>query len=86
MAIYLGPGAAVEGNADYVPSFGAPQLFRWKGHWIEITRLKDSQTVPYGSFKSFSSLQLMSVLDHSEFITGLIVIESTLGRCQFCLL
>jgi chaperone BCS1 len=60
MAVHEGPGATVEGNADYVPSFGAPQLFRWKGHWIEITRLKDNQSAPYGTFKSFSSLQLMS--------------------------
>lgn len=58
----LGPGAAVEGNAQYVPSFGAPQLFRWKGHWVEITRLKDSQIAPYGNYKSFSSLHLMCAI------------------------
>ena len=54
-----GPGAAVEGNADYVPSFGAPQLFRWRGNWVEVTRLKDSAVQPYGVFRSFTSLQLM---------------------------
>ena len=69
---YLGPGAAIEGNADYVPSFGAPQLFRWKGHWVEITRLKDNQLAPYGSFKSFASLQLTLVLDHVEYAFVLI--------------
>lgn len=60
--LFLGPGAAVEGNADYVPSFGAPQLFRWHGYWVEITRFKESQVAPYGNYRSFASLQLMSVI------------------------
>jgi len=58
-AVTSGPGAMVAGNADYVPSFGAPQLFRWNGYWIEVTRLKDSQLAPYGNYKSFASLQLI---------------------------
>ncbi|KAF5378485.1 hypothetical protein D9615_007136 [Tricholomella constricta] len=28
----------VDGNADYVPTYKMPQIFRWKGYWIEIKR------------------------------------------------
>lgn len=55
----LGPGAAVEDSANYVPSFGVPRLFRWHGHWAEITRIMESQVTPSG--KHVTSLQLMSV-------------------------
>ncbi|KAK7052752.1 P-loop containing nucleoside triphosphate hydrolase protein [Favolaschia claudopus] len=34
----------VEGNAEYVPTYQAPQLFRWKGHWVEIKRSKEGDT------------------------------------------
>jgi hypothetical protein len=26
--------------AEYVPVYDAPQLFRWKGYWVEIKRSK----------------------------------------------
>ena len=25
-------------NVEYVPTYEAPQLFRWKGYWVEIKR------------------------------------------------
>ena len=30
------------GNADYVPTYEVPQIFRWKGCWVEIRRDKSS--------------------------------------------
>ncbi|KAG6820454.1 hypothetical protein H0H93_000208 [Arthromyces matolae] len=32
----------VDGNADYVPTYKKPQLFRWKGYWIEVKRSNSS--------------------------------------------
>ncbi|KAJ7610380.1 P-loop containing nucleoside triphosphate hydrolase protein [Roridomyces roridus] len=28
----------LEGNADYVPMYQIPQLFKWRGYWIDIKR------------------------------------------------
>ncbi|KIY73908.1 P-loop containing nucleoside triphosphate hydrolase protein [Cylindrobasidium torrendii FP15055 ss-10] len=34
-----GPAASiVNGNAEYVPTYDLPQLFRWKGYWLEVRR------------------------------------------------
>ncbi|RDB18320.1 Mitochondrial chaperone BCS1 [Hypsizygus marmoreus] len=40
----------VDGNADYVPTYEMPQLFRWKGYWVEIKRNKNARqwTSPAG--------------------------------------
>ncbi|KAF7360859.1 hypothetical protein MSAN_01115500 [Mycena sanguinolenta] len=35
------PGSSdpnILGSAEYVPTYQAPQLFRWRGHWVEIKR------------------------------------------------
>ncbi|CAK5271627.1 unnamed protein product [Mycena citricolor] len=29
---------AVGANAEFVPTFSQPQLFRWRGHWVEVAR------------------------------------------------
>ncbi|KAG6852907.1 hypothetical protein C0991_008250 [Blastosporella zonata] len=40
-------GPEVDGNADYVPTYKMPQLFRWNGYWIEIKRSSSSrQSIP----------------------------------------
>ncbi|RDB27534.1 putative mitochondrial chaperone BCS1-A [Hypsizygus marmoreus] len=40
----------IDANADYVPTYEMPQLFRWKGYWVEIKRNKDSrQTFNFSS-------------------------------------
>ncbi|KAJ6534266.1 P-loop containing nucleoside triphosphate hydrolase protein [Mycena capillaripes] len=31
------------GSAEYVPTYQAPQLFKWDGYWVEITRSNDSR-------------------------------------------
>ncbi|KAG6835270.1 hypothetical protein H0H93_003258, partial [Arthromyces matolae] len=31
----------VKDSADYVPTYEQPQLFRWKGYWIEVKRTKN---------------------------------------------
>ncbi|KAF8239161.1 P-loop containing nucleoside triphosphate hydrolase protein [Tricholoma matsutake] len=33
----------VDENADYVPTYEMPQLFRWNGYWLEIKRSKTTQ-------------------------------------------
>jgi mitochondrial chaperone BCS1 len=33
-------GIDVEENADYVPTYEMPQIFRWRGHWVEVRRDK----------------------------------------------
>ncbi|KAF7289168.1 hypothetical protein MIND_01377900 [Mycena indigotica] len=40
-------------NAEYVPTYQRPQLFRWRGYWVEIQRLGNVNAVetpagPYG--------------------------------------
>ncbi|KAJ7243767.1 P-loop containing nucleoside triphosphate hydrolase protein [Mycena rebaudengoi] len=30
----------ITGSADYVPSYESPQLFRWRGTWVEIQRYR----------------------------------------------
>ncbi|KAF8994252.1 P-loop containing nucleoside triphosphate hydrolase protein [Hymenopellis radicata] len=37
-SIENGPENMRKGNADYVPTYELPQLFRWKGYWLEIKR------------------------------------------------
>jgi chaperone BCS1 len=45
----------VEGNADYVPTYGPPHIFRWKGYWVEIKKETGNQTiVPYGMYSTNS--------------------------------
>ncbi|GLB44345.1 putative mitochondrial chaperone BCS1 [Lyophyllum shimeji] len=34
-------GPEVDGSADYVPTYKRPQLFRWKGYWMELKRSQD---------------------------------------------
>lgn len=40
-------GPEGQGNADYVPTYEEPQLFRWKGYWLEIKRGKGAQLVSH---------------------------------------
>ncbi|KAG5717627.1 hypothetical protein E4T56_gene3769 [Termitomyces sp. T112] len=36
----------LDGNADYVPTYKMPQLFRWKGYWIEVKRSSSKSAIP----------------------------------------
>lgn len=49
---------------QYVPKYQAPQLFRWRGHWVEIQRSKDGETRrhPFGFFPAVSSIYVTCVL------------------------
>ncbi|KAJ7784913.1 P-loop containing nucleoside triphosphate hydrolase protein [Mycena maculata] len=47
----------VKGNAEYVPTYQLPQLFRWRGHWLEIKRSKDGTE---GRFTSSGTYQPIS--------------------------
>ncbi|KAF8884507.1 P-loop containing nucleoside triphosphate hydrolase protein [Infundibulicybe gibba] len=39
-SVKAGSDSHPDGNADYVPTYELPQLFRWKGYWLEIKRYK----------------------------------------------
>ncbi|KAK7023049.1 P-loop containing nucleoside triphosphate hydrolase protein [Favolaschia claudopus] len=30
----------ITGSADYVPTYESPQLFRWRGYWVEVQRYR----------------------------------------------
>ena len=32
---------AENSQVDYVPDFGPVQFFRWKGYWLEVSRLRN---------------------------------------------
>ncbi|KAF7332957.1 hypothetical protein MVEN_02401600 [Mycena venus] len=37
-AVRAASDATVKANAEYVPMYTQPQLFRWRGYWVEIRR------------------------------------------------
>jgi mitochondrial chaperone BCS1 len=39
------PSDTENSQVDYVPNFGAVQFFRWKGYWLDVSRLQAG--VPY---------------------------------------
>ncbi|CAK5269825.1 unnamed protein product [Mycena citricolor] len=62
----------ITGNADYVPTYEAPQLFRWRGHWVEVQRYRIQTQAPNGQTQQTVTLSItiftrqISVL--SEFV------------------
>jgi len=40
-------GAHADENADYVPTYEMPQLFRWNRYWLEIKRSKTTQMMAH---------------------------------------
>ncbi|KAJ7211718.1 P-loop containing nucleoside triphosphate hydrolase protein [Mycena pura] len=50
-AVRAAADAARRENADYVPTYQRPQLFRWRGFWVEIKRSGAlTMDVPVGPF------------------------------------
>ncbi|KAJ7174695.1 P-loop containing nucleoside triphosphate hydrolase protein [Mycena filopes] len=52
-AVRAASDATVKAHAEYVPTYQQPQLFRWRGYWVEIKRTGninsiDSPPSPYG--------------------------------------
>lgn len=43
--VKTGSETQVEGSAEYVPTYELPQIFRWKGYWLEIKRSKGGQSI-----------------------------------------
>ncbi|KAJ7643186.1 P-loop containing nucleoside triphosphate hydrolase protein [Mycena rosella] len=37
-AVRAATDATVKANAEYVPTYKTPQLFRWRGYWVEVKR------------------------------------------------
>ncbi|KAJ7171413.1 P-loop containing nucleoside triphosphate hydrolase protein [Mycena filopes] len=47
----------VKGHAEYVPTYRLPQLFRWRGYWLEIKRTReDGEFTPFGPIRPSSSI------------------------------
>ncbi|KAJ7252184.1 P-loop containing nucleoside triphosphate hydrolase protein [Mycena rebaudengoi] len=44
-AVKPGADASSKGHAEYVPTYQVPQLFKWRGHWVEIKRNTDRNAV-----------------------------------------
>lgn len=64
-------GAELGGNADYVPTYELPQLFRWKGYWVEIKRTsggRASQPGQPGGGVIFLSLYTFKMRALSELV------------------
>ncbi|KAJ7473190.1 P-loop containing nucleoside triphosphate hydrolase protein [Mycena latifolia] len=54
----------IRGNAEYVPTYELPQLFRWRGYWLEIKRTQDggaSRFTSYGTFQELSNIVVTCV-------------------------
>ncbi|KAJ7039312.1 P-loop containing nucleoside triphosphate hydrolase protein [Mycena alexandri] len=51
-AVRAASDATVKANAEYVPTYQQPQLFRWRGYWVEIKRTGNVNNIdsvtPYG--------------------------------------
>ncbi|KAJ7713413.1 P-loop containing nucleoside triphosphate hydrolase protein [Mycena metata] len=45
------------GNAEYVPTYQAPQLFKWRGYWVEIKR---------GNTHAGASMHMNGVVQHTS--------------------
>jgi len=37
------PSPEIDENADYVPTYAMPQLFKWKGYWVEVQRTRPAK-------------------------------------------
>ncbi|KAJ7469843.1 P-loop containing nucleoside triphosphate hydrolase protein [Mycena galericulata] len=37
-AVRAASDVSVKANAEFVPTYQQPQLFRWRGHWVEVKR------------------------------------------------
>ncbi|KAK7050933.1 hypothetical protein VNI00_005045 [Paramarasmius palmivorus] len=50
-------------NADYVPTYELPQIFRWNGHWLEIKRSKGMgmSTLPQYGMQSFGGTIFVTI-------------------------
>jgi chaperone BCS1 len=44
-AIDVDPVASIPGalNADYVPKWGTPHMFRWRGYWVDVIRSSENE-------------------------------------------
>ncbi|KAJ7745847.1 hypothetical protein DFH07DRAFT_776612 [Mycena maculata] len=55
----------VKGNAEYIPTYQLPQLFRWRGHWLEIKHNKDGTEGRFtssGTYQHISSIIVTSII------------------------
>ncbi|KAJ6462245.1 P-loop containing nucleoside triphosphate hydrolase protein [Mycena vitilis] len=64
----------VQGNAEYTPTYQQPQLFRWRGHWVEIQRPKvgEPRFTPFGKFQSVSSIFLTIYTQDMSLLSAMI--------------
>ncbi|KAJ8072426.1 hypothetical protein PM082_015985 [Marasmius tenuissimus] len=77
-AIHTRSEETVKDNAEYVPTYELPQIFRWNGYWLEIKRTKTgglgmSSFNPYGMqtpggtiFITIYSLRMNALYDFVE--------------------
>lgn len=81
-----GDGGQILGNAEYIPQYGAPHLFRYKGYWFEINRTQAETTYgPYGRQSQGGGMSLTYVQLYLYYCHDLImppVTACTALECQ----
>ncbi|KAJ6454366.1 P-loop containing nucleoside triphosphate hydrolase protein [Mycena sanguinolenta] len=63
-AVKPGSDPSILGSAEYVPTYQTPQLFRWRGYWVEIKRGKEHSGATVNGVQQTARLYLsMYTLD-----------------------
>ncbi|TFK37900.1 P-loop containing nucleoside triphosphate hydrolase protein [Crucibulum laeve] len=54
-------GTEIRGNADYVPTYQMPHLFRWNGYWVEIKRSQGESSLSSAGIHATSSTLFLTL-------------------------
>ncbi|KAJ6602231.1 P-loop containing nucleoside triphosphate hydrolase protein [Mycena sp. CBHHK59/15] len=66
----------ITGSADYVPTYESPQLFRWRGYWVEIQRYRAQVQGAGGQPQQAAAIYVTCVVSfHSVFTRTLSVLS-----------
>jgi chaperone BCS1 len=64
-AVQTASDPTVVGAAEYVPTYNAPQLFRWKGYWLEVKRGSERSGAAVNGVQQTGRVYLTYVLQQS---------------------
>ncbi|KAJ7145034.1 hypothetical protein C8R46DRAFT_918936 [Mycena filopes] len=66
------------GSADYVPTYESPQLFRWRGYWVEVQRYR-AQIQGAGGQQQQAAAIFLTVFTRNLSVISELVEEAHLG-------
>ncbi|KAJ7163005.1 P-loop containing nucleoside triphosphate hydrolase protein [Mycena filopes] len=66
------------GSADYVPTYESPQLFRWRGYWVEVQRYR-AQVQGAGGQQQQAAAIFLTVFTRNLSVISELVEEAHLG-------